>query len=218
MKPSTKTALTLAALLAALPVTAVHVQADTIILNDLTDTLTLTQIGTSTHVSLVPCDPALSFCGGEPLDFTIDAKTPAGNPLTEFNGGPVGFPLATLPLGLAEPGFPPAGSSCGPGCIFFPPTSDYVTALSVDPETVLVQFNSDSDSADLGPCGHFPIGCVAIENGTPQTMFTLGWADGTSATIQIQSDAVPEVPEPSGLLLFASGLVGLAAVKRKLVS
>lgn len=66
-------------------------------------------------------------------------------------------------------------------------------------------------------------GCQFIENGTPQEVGTITWSDGTVTTvdhIRVESDVPPEVPEPSSLMLFGSGLLivgGFLQRRRRLV-
>jgi hypothetical protein len=73
-----------------------------------------------------------------------------------------------------------------------------------------VEFDSDTEQNFLHPCSFFTLGCVSPENGTAQEVFTLSWDDGTSDSIQIESDLdTPAVPEPGTIVLFGSGLVSI---------
>jgi hypothetical protein len=66
--------------------------------------------------------------------------------------------------------------------------------------------------------GVCPDGCTIAEteDGAFQTMGTITWSDGTVDTIQFHGETVPE---PSSLLLFATGLIGIGLnVKRKIIS
>ena len=62
-------------------------------------------------------------------------------------------------------------------------------------------FQSDNESGNLGAC---PGGvCDFVEDGSAQTAYTITWSDGTTDTIQIESDALEAsaVPEPRLILL-----------------
>lgn len=72
-------------------------------------------------------------------------------------------------------------------------------------------FQSDVDTSPLGLCEEVG-GCRVTENGVIQTVATLTWSDGTTDTIRFQSDVDGAVPDPSSIVLLATGLLGLAGL------
>jgi hypothetical protein len=84
-------------------------------------------------------------------------------------------------------------------------------------QAVGVEFVSDPDPGftptDL--CTNHPGGCAFTETGSSQLGFTINWTGGTTLAVSFESDKdTPPVPEPSSLMVLA-GLIGLGAVKRK---
>ena len=161
-------------------------QADDIIFNDLTSTLSVTHIGNN-HVvtdSFGNLDTSLNYtpCSGELCSIVVfGTSTPP-----DFGSGVL--------LAIQEP-----SSNL---------ISDVVIGTNPNfPDTYTLTFAS-YDPAVLS-CPAY--GCFIVEDGTVQTLYTVAWGDSSTDTIKFQS----AVPEPSSLLLFGSGLTGLVAVLRR---
>jgi hypothetical protein len=104
--------------------------------------------------------------------------------------------------GVAEPGFPPQTAADGGLDSAFLPGNTTVDLQFFDNFTPFIGFGACAD------------GCPITEDGTFQTMGTITWSDGTVDTIQFHGETVPE---PSSLVLFATGLIGIGlGVKRKI--
>jgi hypothetical protein len=156
-------------------------RADTIIFNDLTESPTLTHMGTDSIVT--------GTCSGEFIcQITV---TRAG---ARFQGLMGDNPV----LNLAE----------DPQLQVF---SDQVSVdPGVSADTVIVQFSSDEEGGFMMTCASVG-GCLFQESGQPQGLtisWGIGIMGIGSDFVGIQSD-VEGVPEPASWLLLATGLLGL---------
>lgn len=70
-------------------------------------------------------------------------------------------------------------------------------------------FRSDNEGVSLGTPGTPSI----VETGQVQTAFTVNWSDGTSDTVQFQSDLETAVPEPASIAFLGSGLLLLSGLR-----
>lgn len=186
-----RTILALAGLLAA-SLFASQLRADTIVIHDLTDDVpTITQIGTDSTITPISASP-------EGLSFFLSR-----------NNTTVMDPTSVLTVGLSEP--------TSPGGVIF--ASDLLGVSPQTPNELRVSFNSDPVGAEgqIEACFFVFGGCVAVENGQPQDVAIIHWNDGTSDTIQIESDINESnpTPEPSSLLLLGTGLLALGFTLKK---
>jgi hypothetical protein len=168
--------------------------ADTILINDLTDSI-IVQGTTSREVVTPFGDTSLEGVGIQ-ISAPIQGATISSTTLqtTDF-------------LGIAEP-----------DAITF---SDAITMLSggVGTAQAVVTFFSDAIELPSRTCLSLAIDCTMIENGTAQVAGTITWSDGTLDTIQFCSDveglssscSTTSVPEPATLLLLSGGLGVLVA-------
>ena len=164
-------------------------RADTFIFNDLTESPTLTHIGTATTVQVT--------CSGSE-DCTITLSRP-GQALIDIS-----------------PNIPPDGLNFAedPQLQFFSdqiavtPENDMIPAASA-----MISFLSDS-LLEREPCSDFVGGCQLQETGQLQGG-SITWGNPINGMVAgfddilIQSDV--EVPEPSSWLLLVTGLLGLLA-------
>lgn len=188
MRTVTKSLLTLPV---ALFLTSVPGRADTFIFNDLNDIISLTQVGSN--------DTFSGGCTLESCYLLVSTKNPSQEALRLF-------PI--LYVAIADPG----------GATF----SDAIVAeqpIDVVFATYAISFASDPTPPSGTNCRDLtPPGCQMTEDGTFQTAGTVNWfSPGTSTVVRTDtlifaSDAsLPdsETPEPSSLLLFATGLLTL---------
>jgi PEP-CTERM motif len=181
------------------------------IINDLGDTITVTDMSSTGRVSLTSIG-GLQACGALNVEFcTFALNAPTG---THVDTGSSSIPSVYL---LSEPGTFGVPLSCtgGPlqssGCV-----SDGLASVSVPPvgtvgALISLTFHSDPSAANgqevpVAPCPPV-IGCSRDEDGTPQLVDVVHWSDGTIDNIYVKSDAgVGVEPEPASLILFGSGL------------
>jgi hypothetical protein len=180
------------------------ISGETIIFQDQTDTVSVSQTGTGG--GQYSCNPSAE----SPL--CRFAPPPAPPPGYTFNSSSTlinnGF-FNILELGTTDT------------------LSDQIT-LSYTLSGV-IEFDSDSDPGSLGPanCGSSGVICVT-EDGTVQTAGTIIWSPSSSTdcssssttcivdTIKFQSDLdTPSVPEPGTLVLFGSGLISIVGLARR---
>jgi hypothetical protein len=183
------------ALAAGISAIAAHAAAiPTFAVNDLTDTATVTDPGSTGRLTSVNCS-------GEGCTFTVSFPTGVGT-ITSYQ---------LVAGGSVVPNF---------SSVFFlePPStfqvSDILTQTDATSSATFWQFTSDTESPlTLGS------GTTLTENGTAQSAFTIQYknVDGTviaQDNITVQSD-VEGVPEPSTGLIALSGLAGLGIVFRR---
>lgn len=92
-----------------------------------------------------------------------------------------------------------------------------------------IRFFSSTDISTFGSCTNPSLETCIAETGTIQTAGTITWSDGTRCddshttcvvdTIQFRSDleAASAVPEPGTLVLFGSGLVSMLGFARRTI-
>jgi len=163
--------------------------ADTITFIDTNNTITVSQDGSQHTVMVLDQFGDPGSCATE--TFQCHIFITAGINIT---------PMTTpaMSLNISEAGIDPALA-----------VSDYV-AENPTPKSYFVLFASDRPADPSSTIGLSPIpGPSITETGDVQTAFTLTWSDGSTDTIRFQSDL--DTPEPSSLLLLASGLAVLGA-------
>ena len=180
-------------------------KADSIIFRDLTDSPTLSGSNRLTGIS---CSSVTETCTATLLAPFISAN-PEGIVYRLGEGSTIGKVSDTF-VGGSFPGSD-SNSECEEGrCVSLTFTSDRPNTLG--------------EANGLGSCivpGFFPIGCNAVENGTPQLVGTITWKNRTGTitdNIFIQSDVAPE---PASLILFGSGLAiagGFLRRRKRLVT
>ena len=170
--------------------------ADTITFVDTTNTITVTHSGSQHNVVLFNTQTSTPGSCSDTESFQCDIfiTSPTGATPTSSTTG----------LNVSEAGVDPTQA-----------VSDSVFAQQ-NATSYLVIFASDPPGDPGAVLGLTPLpGAPSIsETGGVQTAFTLSWSDGTSDTIQFQSDLDP-VPEPGTLILFASGLVSVMGLARR---
>jgi hypothetical protein len=186
---------------------------NTIVIDDLTDTITFTD---ATGRVGLPTSPAVPACGAANLELcalTLSAPPNATVASTTL--------LATFLL--SEPGtFAPSGTA-GNGCIGTQPlaplgcVSDGFASVFTTPSLVTFTVHSDTEFPNA-PCPAIQptgvSGCNQIETGAPQLVGSVTWTDGTKDSIYLESD-IDVVPEPASLILFGSGLVMVGEFLRR---
>jgi len=173
--------------------------ADTLVINDLTDSLSVQGATSREVIQIIPPGSTL-----EGVSIVISAPAPgvtiAGRTIPD-----------TAFLGVAEPD----------GITF----SDAITMRpgSVGTTEAVVSFFSDVEPPPPFQLCTEVIGpCTLVENGAVQTAGTITWSDGTVDTILFCSDVegVPstcsttQVPEPASLVLLGTGLAALMGFVR----
>jgi hypothetical protein len=157
-------------------------KANTIVFNDLSDTIILSGVGPSPE----PC-PSRT-----PEECSTLIFAPAGATDLTISGGGV----IDDPGGITVSDFITVGRG----------------SLETGALVASVSFRSDPAESSIGPCPPTPFTCqlLGTENGQIQTAGTITWLDSTGAplrtdTIEFASDTT-EVPEPASWLLVLTGL------------
>jgi hypothetical protein len=174
-------------------------RADTLLINDLTDTITMSLNGNV----VTTCSPAQS--GFE--DCVL-------NPIFEGSGNISNLPNGSISFYIDDGNGQVSDVlhiSAGP----------MFTRDQQPFQAVGVEFVSDPDPgfSPIDLCTNHPGGCAFTETGSPQLAFTINWTGGTTLAVNFESDTdTPPVPEPSFLIPLAIGLIGLVSVNRKFLS
>jgi hypothetical protein len=168
-------------------------KADTFVINDLTETPTISGLGASPVACTAP-----PFFFDEDCSFQI--SPPAG--ATSVHASSSVFPANATSFGglIADPD----GTTI----------SDEITVFgTTEPFGVSVHFISDiSGESSFGLCFVAPGigGCGLIENGEVQTAGTITWLDSAGATVRTDTiefvSDTDAVPEPASWLLVLTGL------------
>lgn len=183
-------------LLSAMLAIPISGHATTLIFNDLTDDVTLTV-----------------------LNQPSDATWRAGNGIegfTYFHHGentPSGDFLGAAGVGIIEPGTPLPGSANV--------LSDDVS-VQVSTADIRIDFRSDADTPLSGPFGSCPNNLVQICRTEPAPNDLVPSLNGVlPGNAQLPADLhlfidsdTPEVPEPSSIMLFSSGIVTLVLLRQ----
>ena len=157
-------------------------KANTIVFNDLSDTIILSGVGPSPE----PC-PSRT-----PEECSTLIFAPAGATDLTISGGGV----IDDPGGITVSDFITVGRG----------------SLETGALVASVSFRSDPAESSIGPCPPTPFTCqlLGTENGQIQTAGTITWLDSTGAplrtdTVEFASD-IDSVPEPASWLLVLTGL------------
>jgi hypothetical protein len=170
-------------------------RADTVLINDLADTVTMSLNGNV----VTTCPPGLN-------GFEDCVLSPI------FSGSGT---ISSLPNGSANlyiddgNGHVSDVLAISAGPVFTKSNSTF--------QAVGVEFVSDPDPGFADLCSNHPGGCALTETGSSQLAMTINWTGGTTLAVSFESDLDrPPVPEPSTLFLVPTALiVGFSIARRR---